>query len=168
MRLPRFRIRTLMIAVASAAIGIAAAPRTYVEYPCRVVEAVEIIHDYSTLHILAVATVIGAGAFAALIGLCALLAGISARQRMIAVAIIGVTLGLDCRRRRLDELAEHHEGLMLAYRDWAKTTIVPAATPEKVERNLVKGNWHEKLGEKYRQAAGRPWLPVEPDPPEPK
>ena len=28
--------------------------------------------------------------------------------------------------------------------------------------------YHERLAEKYATAARRPWLPVEPDPPEPK
>ena len=28
--------------------------------------------------------------------------------------------------------------------------------------------WHRRLGKKYRRAASRPWLPVWPDPPEPR
>jgi hypothetical protein len=29
-------------------------------------------------------------------------------------------------------------------------------------------DWHERLEQKYRRAASRPWLPVEADPSEPK
>jgi hypothetical protein len=33
---------------------------------------------------------------------------------------------------------------------------------------VKKSAWHAALAEKYRHAALYPWLPVEPDPPEPK
>jgi hypothetical protein len=37
-------------------------------------------------------------------------------------------------------------------------------TPDGVKSSA----WHAALAEKYRQAALYPWLPVEPDPPEPE
>jgi hypothetical protein len=37
-----------------------------------------------------------------------------------------------------------------------------------IDRNRSQNNWHISLSQKYRDAAARPWLPVEPDPPKPK
>ena len=31
-----------------------------------------------------------------------------------------------------------------------------------------KSDWHKAMGEKYKFASERPWMPVAPDPPEPK
>jgi hypothetical protein len=31
-----------------------------------------------------------------------------------------------------------------------------------------QGRWHDRLAVKYAEAARRPWLPVEDDPPEPR
>jgi hypothetical protein len=33
---------------------------------------------------------------------------------------------------------------------------------------LRRAAYHERLGQNYRRAARHPWLPVEPDPPEPE
>lgn len=45
-----------------------------------------------------------------------------------------------------------------------KVGVVSSPNPSPHE---VQGIYHLKMGEKYRLAALRPWLPVEPDPPEP-
>jgi hypothetical protein len=37
-----------------------------------------------------------------------------------------------------------------------------------LESECEKVEWHGRLKSKYERAAARPWLPVEPDPPEPK
>lgn len=39
---------------------------------------------------------------------------------------------------------------------------------EFTEREYALFDWHFALAKKYEQAARRPWLPVDPDPPEPK
>jgi hypothetical protein len=36
------------------------------------------------------------------------------------------------------------------------------------EREVAWNRWHARLKRKYRAAAGEPWRPLEPDPPEPK
>jgi hypothetical protein len=56
----------------------------------------------------------------------------------------------------------------------AQIRSISAKVPDFVTRQLVEdGNepfveYHAKLARKYKEAASRPWLPIEPDPPKPK
>ena len=44
----------------------------------------------------------------------------------------------------------------------------PASQEHVADRYWELYDYHGRLEEKYATAASRPWLPVEPDPPEPK
>jgi hypothetical protein len=63
---------------------------------------------------------------------------------MVAVAVVGLLAYLEHRRRSFESLAAYHRD-----RVWRMT------------------DRHAVLSEKYSYAARHPWLPVEPDPPEP-
>jgi hypothetical protein len=93
------------------------------------------------------------------------------RRLMIAVAAIGLTLGgavevyrLAYRLRlRYDDFldrAQWHSGIVFTWNaGWRNTPS--GATSRRIA-------YHAAMAEKYRQAARRPWLPVEPDPPPPE
>jgi hypothetical protein len=106
------------------------------------------------------------------------LRGAMTRRRMIAAAVLGLTAGLielprlliEERRRRFDSVAAEHESKMIygigcsrrgppTYYD-IHGRVMTAAEVEIAD-------WHAKLARKYRAAAAKPWLPVEPDPPPP-
>jgi hypothetical protein len=100
------------------------------------------------------------------------------RRWMIAVAIFGALAGLgvalERRREGLEALALEHQSKMmglgvgsgppsgLGLLGWApdRRSLTPS------ER--ARDEWHFRMMSKYRTAASRPWLPVEPDPPEPE
>jgi hypothetical protein len=104
---------------------------------------------------------------------------------MLAVAgaatILGASVELHRRHGRFLDLAEHHEA---SSRIVALGGVGMHVTSRRVPlRPLSMFNdfgedvggwsearleWHRRLGEKYRRAASSPWLPVEPDPPEPE
>jgi hypothetical protein len=79
---------------------------------------------------------------------------------MIAVAALAVALGivtgLERRRERFMRIADHHEERKLEF-------VFGLHPPSKQLRI-----WNEQMRQKYHRAARSPWLPVEPDPPEPK
>jgi hypothetical protein len=82
------------------------------------------------------------------------------RRMMIAVAVVGVALGMCLwmvRRSKIFRERSNDHG-----RTWAAM----------MERGMEPGNgladYHRRLSEKYDRAALIPWLPVAPDPPEPE
>jgi hypothetical protein len=77
------------------------------------------------------------------------------RTLMLLVVLVAVPLTLLDRRARFLGLANRHEGL-----------IGPPPGPYAKSASPRSG-WHWELSNKYRRAAERPWLPVEPDPPPP-
>ena len=48
------------------------------------------------------------------------------------------------------------------------TNDTPARTPTEIEGRRRRSAYWIALKQKYERASARPWLPVEPDPPEPK
>ena len=107
------------------------------------------------------------------------------RWMMLAVAGVGTILGasIELRRRheRFSRLAELHEasrrqalfvsgrGLHLIRGQFRPPVNFSNALGEDVtDWSEARFKWHRQLGKKYRRAASRPWLPVEPDPPEPR
>jgi hypothetical protein len=96
------------------------------------------------------------------------------RWMMLAVVGAGTVLGASV------ELQRHHDRfLRLAKHDEASSRItwVCGRRAYYATNGLgedVRGwsgariEWHRRLGETYRLAASRPWVPVEPDPPEPQ
>jgi hypothetical protein len=91
------------------------------------------------------------------------------RRLMVAVAIVGVTLGVVvwCKRRH-----DRFAGLVSLYERERGNTAGIWSGPSKVieaRRGLARrrGRYFYMMATKYRFAACYPWLPVEPDPPEP-
>ncbi len=77
------------------------------------------------------------------------------RRMMVAVAIVGIFVGL---------VARHHHFASLAARyrreevDWASVHDIYE----------LQGRWCEAMAAKYEYPARYPWLPVAPDPPMPE
>jgi hypothetical protein len=96
------------------------------------------------------------------------------RWMLLAVAGAGIVLGasVELRRRhdRFLRLAKHHEASSRI--TWVRGIHTYSATNDLGEDVMrwssAKIEWHRRLGERYRRAASSPWLPVEPDPPEPE
>jgi hypothetical protein len=87
---------------------------------------------------------------------------------MVVVAVIGLILGLcaACRSRsqRFYALMMSHESRAMELMDNA-----PSVTDAEARRRFhARITWHEVMNAKYERAARYPWLPVEPDPPEPE
>jgi hypothetical protein len=82
------------------------------------------------------------------------------RRMMGAVILVGVGLGLsvwmDRRAERFRALGADHI---------RKVGVVSSPDPWPYE---VRAIYHLTMAKKYRAAALRPWLPVEPDPPPPE
>jgi hypothetical protein len=51
---------------------------------------------------------------------------------------------------------------------WTMTYETPARTPAEIEARRRRSAYWIALKQKYERAANRPWLPVEPAPPEPQ
>jgi hypothetical protein len=92
---------------------------------------------------------------------------------MFAVAVVGLLLGaivgVENRRRRFLALASIHRAKMIAWEEVGSSE----ASRERFDISgrkvsLEADRWHSQMAEKYKRAAERPWLPVEPDPPEPE
>jgi hypothetical protein len=81
------------------------------------------------------------------------------RRLMIAVALMalvaGLFAGLERRRLRLLDVARVHADPI---------RVMTAET----DIDRPEWQWHFAMYAKYSQAARRPWLPLAPDPPEPK
>ena len=98
------------------------------------------------------------------------------RRMMLAVAITGAVLGLLAERRsRFLRLAEHYRARAGT---WVLDRPILESTPRYSPFSFIdpdgrdvpipRSRWHRQLAATYRAAAARPWLPVEPDPPEPE
>jgi hypothetical protein len=97
----------------------------------------------------------------------------SLRLAMALVAVVasglGSYVGIESRRLTLLGLAEAHRSQMIAWEE-----VGPSEASRKRfdlagrEVSLKAHRWHEVLAKKYERAARYPWLPVEPDPPEPR
>jgi hypothetical protein len=82
------------------------------------------------------------------------------RRWMIVVAVVGIALGMIERHERFRWIAVRHRGNVPKNLPGIK----PVGMEDKVWRLF---EWHESMARKYERAARYPWLPVEPDPPEP-
>jgi hypothetical protein len=85
------------------------------------------------------------------------------RGLMVAVAIMGIAFGMIDRHYRFKKMADHHLAKLESL-DIEKSLGIERPSPF----FLALVNYHASLGEKYAKAARYPWLPVAPDPPEPK
>jgi hypothetical protein len=85
------------------------------------------------------------------------------RRMMVAVAVVGILLGtMTVRRGHSLRLATYHQGQV-------KRLYDQYGEAENFFGRASGGIlWHSELQWKYERAARYPWLPVEPDPPEPE
>lgn len=87
------------------------------------------------------------------------------RRLMVAVAITGLMLGtLIERRNRFSRIAAYHKA------EFARLVkgIPYFAVDQSYDPIWRRLEWHEPMRLKYEEAARYPWLPVQPDSPEPE
>lgn len=87
------------------------------------------------------------------------------RRWMVAVVVASLLLGalaMVLRSREYSRIASAHGKMELTLMIYSH---VPG--PEGLLRHR-KERWHRELWWKYRNASRRPWLPLGPDPPEPR
>jgi hypothetical protein len=193
MRFARPQIRTLLVAVASASAGLAAAPN-YLDHMRDLDHIRACPHAYGYWppaphppeRVLATASVIGVGTHVATLVVLALLPRMTTRRWMVAIATVAAPLAVKVHLSRVADqhlaVAEHHysQGFLLrrgslqpgSLYTRGNTSIGPIGSrstgrEELDGRDLARAHWHIKLGDKYRIAAYLPWVPVPPDPPEP-
>jgi hypothetical protein len=84
------------------------------------------------------------------------------QQLMVAVAIVGLVLGIMIERQtRFRKIAAHHRA------EFEKIIQMNAHPFAGSSEEAVRLEWHESMRLKYESAARNPWLSVEPDSPEP-
>lgn len=83
------------------------------------------------------------------------------RTLLIVVAVVAVGFGLWHRSQRLSKVAALHRRRIAMVWMADLELLTKGWTPE-------KQNWHREMSGKYDYYAAHPWLPVPPDPPEPK
>jgi hypothetical protein len=81
------------------------------------------------------------------------------RRMMLVVAVVAIHFGLTA---WMERRATQFRALYADHINKVGVVSSPKPWPHEVQ-----GIYHLAMGEKYRVAALRPWLPVEPDPPEP-
>jgi hypothetical protein len=88
------------------------------------------------------------------------------RRLMVAVAIMGIVLGVTIERRDcFRRIAAHHQAEFKKLVSRHPEIVYGHPSDEPIMRRL---EWHEPMPLKYDNAARSPWLPVVPDSPEPK
>jgi hypothetical protein len=95
------------------------------------------------------------------------------RRMMVVVPLIGALAGVALRGASLLWLSVEYQ--VLAEKHAALAQSAPGRVSVAHVSGKVLAEWwsprreyHLRMKEKYEQAAGEPWLPVEPDPPEPE
>jgi hypothetical protein len=94
------------------------------------------------------------------------------RRMMVAVAVVALLLDFGRMRERYEGLRDSYEarGVMHAAhevleRDGGADVFMGFGL---VKPNAMRAAYHARMRRKYERAARYPWLPVEPDPPEPR
>jgi hypothetical protein len=97
----------------------------------------------------------------------------SVKTLLVAIALVATLFGMFARRSRALALAELHESKTMLT-GWAcsrtrcqRFCVDRSGNPDSAKQ-IKDSEWHARLAAKYRLAANRPWLPVAPDPPEPR
>ena len=94
------------------------------------------------------------------------------RRMMVGVAILAIPCWIVERGSRFQGLAKDHRskagvlGFDFNVSSGARKLLITGEDGKPLSK--AQHEWHSTLGDKDGQAASRPWLPVEPDPPEPK
>jgi hypothetical protein len=110
---------------------------------------------------------------------------------MVAMAIVGTFFGLMMRHLHFRRMADYHDSRVVESfeigrppREPGSPESAPASitvfnhsgrpvgragqTRDGLKRLMSRSDWHEAMRRKFEYAARRPWLTVEPDPPEPQ
>jgi len=94
------------------------------------------------------------------------------RRLMTAVAVAGIMLaalsGLERRRAEYDRTFRYHYNRINSHLYIESYFLGIADDPREEESRDAKSAYHQMMARKYRTATARPWLPVPPDPPEPR
>jgi hypothetical protein len=96
---------------------------------------------------------------------------ISIRMLMVLVAIAGLAMAGAIMVRRSTEfraLAEEQADAEMMSMSYADDARGEGGDSQRVARGEQMAAYHRELRAKYERAARYPWLPVEPDPPEPE
>lgn len=100
---------------------------------------------------------------------------VTVRGLMVLVAVVAVAVWGGMMMRRSGNFlrrADNHRFLAAIFQGRVEDSPATAADTsrviEKRGRELRSLNHHSELARKYERAARYPWLPVAPDPPEPK
>jgi hypothetical protein len=95
-------------------------------------------------------------------------------RMMVAVALAGLAAGAALRGAWYLWLSVKYRAVSEKHAALAKSAPMarghfpgPGGVYRDVERSSPEREYHLRLKQKYDQAAAHPWLPVEPDPPEP-
>jgi hypothetical protein len=113
------------------------------------------------------------------------LSGMTTRRWMVAVAVVAILFDGVMELPRLWSLRQQYLGFAEKYGYWeAKLNGAlglrqeityyslrlprgPEPSPGRLARMKAEASYYARLRAKYERAARYPWLPVEPDPPEP-
>jgi hypothetical protein len=86
------------------------------------------------------------------------------RRLMVVVAIVAIAIWVFyIRREEFHRLSLYHNKM-----SYQHGTLVGVGPGMSLHQPNATGQWHLKLARKYSYAASHPYLPVRPDPPEPK
>ena len=86
------------------------------------------------------------------------------RRMMVLVAVVAIIVALTLR------MAARHHMMIIHIQSWGENrgfSHNPNLAPAEQARALRRVKHHWELIGKYQRAARYPWLPIEPDPPEP-
>jgi hypothetical protein len=96
---------------------------------------------------------------------------LSIRILMALVMIAGLILAVAVMLKRSSDfrvLAQEQEEAELTSMGYADDARGEGGDPQRVARGEQMAAFHRRLRIKYERAARYPWLPVDPDPPEPE
>jgi hypothetical protein len=93
---------------------------------------------------------------------------------MVAVAIVGVILAawIEVRRLRLEytvrAVLHASKANIYTYGEWPQSRVILEPRRPPPAPDPRKAAYYDAMAQKWWKAAESPWLPVEPDPPEPE
>jgi hypothetical protein len=92
--------------------------------------------------------------------------GMTTRRWMIAVAVVGIVIGVTIERRnRFRKIAADQQAQFRKLVSQGHLILFAGSSDDPIMRRL---EWHESMRLKYERAARYPWLSVDHDPPEPE
>ena len=96
---------------------------------------------------------------------------ITIRKLMILIAVVAVIVfGFVLRKKSYDyqALAERHDEISWHFASIDEASMASSAHLPITSHRIEAAAYHQRMKAKYERAARYPWLPVAPDPPEPR